>query len=624
MSPSVSVIIPAYNAADTLSRAIACCLAQSHMPLEVIVINDGSQDETLAIASAFPEPVRSINQKNAGPAAARNAGVRIARGDWLAFLDADDWWMPNKLERQLALAAESDGDIVHTLTNNSRLGIPRSLGFADLWRHNEIANSSALIKRSLFQELGGFDEHPDMFVCEDFNLWIRAAAKGSRILLCDELLTYYSVAGGLSSDIGRFLKGTNRNIDQIAAASGISAADIEAKRTDNLIELGEMALFTRELPLARELLTQALVRKPRLGVALAAAAAYLPRDILDLPRRYFTTPQPLPHFKGDLTSLFAPPIAAPIQTPGNRPAIVVIIDAEDEFDWSVLPPSVVAAAATCHQPTAQRIFRKHGIVPTYAISHMVARDAEAIRPFRDMLADGACEIGSQLHTWANPPTDEEIRQNAYAGNLPAYLEFEKIATLTRAIENNLGVKPILYRGGRYGAGDYTARILKHFGYRVDCTMLPAAGSWRGDRGAISEPYWCDPEHELLEIPITVRMSDAASDTSERGASLAGNGALAALRRLRLSNKGRLTPEGMSLPALKKMATNLVRHHGHRTLVFTYHSPSLQPGNTRHVRSEAELDRFLHRIDEFLGFFFTELNGIAATPSLVHRWATTVA
>jgi len=98
---TVSVVIPCYNAARFLHETLASALQQTHPPLEVIVVDDGSTDDSAAIAESFGPPVRIIRQKNQGESIARNRGIDAAQGDWIAFLDADDLWKPTKLERQL-------------------------------------------------------------------------------------------------------------------------------------------------------------------------------------------------------------------------------------------------------------------------------------------------------------------------------------------------------------------------------------------------------------------------------------------------------------------------------------------------------------------------------------------
>ena len=605
----VSVIIPAYNAADTLRRAVLSCLNQSSQPLEIIIIDDGSSDDTFAIATSFPAPVRAIRQKNAGPGAARNAGARIAKGVWLAFLDADDWWMPEKLERQLLLAKEPGIDIIHTLTNNSPSNIPKFLSFHDLWRHNFICNSSAMIRQSVFRRLGGFDEHPDMFVCEDYNLWLRAAASGSRIVLCNELLTYYTVASGVSSNVSRFWQGTKRNFELIQNEYSIPSTLAAEKWTDNLALVGRTALDRRDMPLARKLLRQAFLQKPNSVSAFNAAISCLPRSVLDLSRRY-SRRQPLFRFKGDHTSILIPSAPAQVHTPADRPAIMVVVDAELQPGHS--SPGTAGGAAMREQHAAQNIFARHGIVPTYAIDSTVAQDPMASRVLREFLSEQGCEIGGLAY-----PGIHSLRD--YQGNIPAYAEFEAVSVLTRAIQDNLGVQPILFHGG---AGEYTAHILKHFGYRVDCSAPPLIFSdhnrWSDHPGKYSGPYWCDPERELLEIPMTPGSAGELGMASVMQGILGFFG-LGARARL---DRNRLNPEILSARQLRKRARDLVQREGCRTLVLTYSSGSLLPGNTPHVRSRADRDRFLARLDEFLTFFLGDLNGIAATPSLVHDWAST--
>jgi glycosyltransferase involved in cell wall biosynthesis len=109
---SISVVIPCYNAAEYIRDTIGVALLQSVPPLEVIVVDDGSQDESAAISAALGNQVRVISRDNGGAATARNTGVRVARGDWIAFLDADDVWMPDRLEKLSKIAETADSDVV--------------------------------------------------------------------------------------------------------------------------------------------------------------------------------------------------------------------------------------------------------------------------------------------------------------------------------------------------------------------------------------------------------------------------------------------------------------------------------------------------------------------------------
>jgi glycosyltransferase involved in cell wall biosynthesis len=113
MKPRVTVVIPCFNAAPFLRETLESALNQSHAPFEVLVVDDGSTDESAAIAESFGPPVRVISQRNQGESVARNRGVEEAGGNWIAFLDADDVWLREKLERQLA-AAQPGVACIHT------------------------------------------------------------------------------------------------------------------------------------------------------------------------------------------------------------------------------------------------------------------------------------------------------------------------------------------------------------------------------------------------------------------------------------------------------------------------------------------------------------------------------
>lgn len=114
---SFSVVIPCYNGSAFLKETLESALNQTHPPLEVIVIDDGSTDDSAAIAESFGPPVRVIRQENQGESVARNKGIKESNGDWVALLDADDYWKPNKLEEQVSLINSLPSDFVCVLTN---------------------------------------------------------------------------------------------------------------------------------------------------------------------------------------------------------------------------------------------------------------------------------------------------------------------------------------------------------------------------------------------------------------------------------------------------------------------------------------------------------------------------
>ena len=181
---AVSVIIPTYNRALTLARAVASVMAQTHPVLEIIIVDDGSDDDTRDRFESRND-IRYVYQSNAGVSAARNHGLSLARGDWIAFLDSDDAWLPSKIEAQFAaLADQPEHRLCHTeeiwIRNGTRVNQKhkhRKGGGDQFERCVElccISPSSVLLHRTVFDEFGGFDE--SMRACEDYDLWLRICA----------------------------------------------------------------------------------------------------------------------------------------------------------------------------------------------------------------------------------------------------------------------------------------------------------------------------------------------------------------------------------------------------------------------------------------------------------------
>lgn len=215
---NVSVVIPAHDAAKTLAHTLESLLAQTHPGWEAIVIDDGSSDGTPQIARDFSgrDPrIRVIRQGCAGVSAARNAGIRMAREEWLLFLDSDDWLSPLHLERLTAVLAADPGlDAVHCGWNRvlpdgtqlERSGDPSLQGdlFEVLSRRCCFAIHACVIRRALVQEVGAFDE--SMATCEDWDLWQRVARTGARFGWIPDVLAYYRMRpASLSTDGRQFL-----------------------------------------------------------------------------------------------------------------------------------------------------------------------------------------------------------------------------------------------------------------------------------------------------------------------------------------------------------------------------------------------------------------------------------
>jgi glycosyltransferase involved in cell wall biosynthesis len=197
----ISVIIPTYNREPHLERTFASVFAQ-HLPCdELIVIDDGSTDRTVALverlAGTAPVPIRLLRQENQGAAAARNLGIRAAKGTLLAFLDSDDWWLPNKLALQTAaMTAHSEFLISHTreiwyrggqrVNQKKKHDPPHGDIFTASLSMCVVGMSTVMARRELFDRYGLFDEQ--LPCCEDYDLWLRVGCNES-FLLVPEALT---------------------------------------------------------------------------------------------------------------------------------------------------------------------------------------------------------------------------------------------------------------------------------------------------------------------------------------------------------------------------------------------------------------------------------------------------
>jgi glycosyltransferase involved in cell wall biosynthesis len=216
---TVSVIVPVFNGEATIAAAIDSALAQEFGgDLEVIVVNDGSTDATSSVLEAYRGRVTVLDRVNGGPASARNAGVRVSRGEYVAFLDADDIWMPRKLEKTLA-ALDRDSGAAMVYTNASMMAAggellgttytpedeKRAPAMEDmLSRLWNILPSTAVMKRATFDQIGGFREefataHPQW---EDGYFMIVAREQG-RFIYLDEPTVLYRVVASVQETLKR-------------------------------------------------------------------------------------------------------------------------------------------------------------------------------------------------------------------------------------------------------------------------------------------------------------------------------------------------------------------------------------------------------------------------------------
>lgn len=184
--PRVSVIIPTYNRGWIIREAIDSVMVQDYRDFELIVVDDGSTDNTPDILDSFRDEIRVLRQENQGVSAARNRGLAAASGRFIAFLDSDDLWLPQKLLRQVEFFNKNpDAQICQTEETWIRKGVrvnpkkrhkkPRGMIFEPSLALCLVSPSAVMIRASLFEKVGGFDE--TLPACEDYDLWLRISSR---------------------------------------------------------------------------------------------------------------------------------------------------------------------------------------------------------------------------------------------------------------------------------------------------------------------------------------------------------------------------------------------------------------------------------------------------------------
>ncbi|HEY0174072.1 MAG TPA: glycosyltransferase family A protein [Pyrinomonadaceae bacterium] len=301
-APAVSVVMPAYNVAQYVGEALDSVFAQTFKDLEVIVVNDGSPDTAELERALAPYLARIVylKQENAGPSAARNAGILRARGRWVALLDGDDVWLPNYLEGQLdALAADpgldlvycdallfGDGDVVgrtfmQTCPSRGPVTVESLLGQRCVVITScVVASREALVRAGLFNE--GYRRS------EDFDLWVRLAHGGARLGYQTRVLARHRMRpDSLASDSARMHESAigvyadlARSLELTPRERALAEAEIENYRCDlalaagkRQLAAGDYARAAEELSRARGLGRGSHLRGLKLGLALLCVRA---------------------------------------------------------------------------------------------------------------------------------------------------------------------------------------------------------------------------------------------------------------------------------------------------------------------------------------------------------------
>lgn len=212
----VSVIIPTFNRSELIGRAIKSVLAQTRQPNEIILVDDGSTDETRTLIHQNFPMVKYFRQRNNGVSSARNAGIRMANGDWIAFLDSDDEWLPKKLAEQMnALSTQPNLKVCYTnevwYRTGKRVNQKKKHGKVGGYIYQNclplciISPSAVIIHRDIFDEVGLFDEA--LPACEDYDLWLRLCSRFPVLYLPEPLIAKY---GGHDDQLSKRFWGMDR------------------------------------------------------------------------------------------------------------------------------------------------------------------------------------------------------------------------------------------------------------------------------------------------------------------------------------------------------------------------------------------------------------------------------
>ena len=210
--PLVSAIIPTYNYGRFVVEAVESALAQTYSPVEVVVVDDGSTDDTAERLRPYRARIRYLYQENRGLSGARNAGIRAARGEYVALLDSDDTWKPEKIAAQMSLVSAKGYPAVVCRTSWPK-GAAEELGFEDCFFSGPGFGSTALMRKSLFNEVGEFDE--TLRSVEDRDMMLRLTRGRRKIgVLVGDYVTIRHHPGNMSKNAATMERNFLRVLDK--------------------------------------------------------------------------------------------------------------------------------------------------------------------------------------------------------------------------------------------------------------------------------------------------------------------------------------------------------------------------------------------------------------------------
>jgi peptidoglycan/xylan/chitin deacetylase (PgdA/CDA1 family) len=305
--------------------------------------------------------------------------------------------------------------------------------------------------------------------------------------------------------------------------------------------------------------------------------------------------------------------------------LLVGIDTEGDNQWD--------AAARANQrfeniyalPRLHALFAKHGVRPTYVITYPVAKDPQSAGVLRALLANGDCEIGAHHHAWETPPcTDEDVRRHPYASALPRAQFEAQLASLTGAIVEAVGTRPVSYRSGRFGFSAMHVAGLERLGYVVESSVAPLFyESHKGGPEFVEaplRPYFLAYDSatrpgtsNLLEVPVSAALNRRLPRWIQYAYARAPwpYNTKRILRALGVARLRWLRPSYSSLDDMIGLARDIARAR-EPVLNVLFHSSEAIVGGSPYNRTEGELDAFLDRLNRFLAFATRELGARPVT------------
>jgi hypothetical protein len=309
----------------------------------------------------------------------------------------------------------------------------------------------------------------------------------------------------------------------------------------------------------------------------------------------------------------------------SRPALLVAIDTEGDNQWDARARANQTFENLYALPRLHEFFASHGVRPTYVITYPVATDRRSAGVLSSLLARGDCEIGAHHHAWETPPCiPDDVAKHQYALELPLDRFDAQLAALTGAITDNVGVRPVSYRSGRFGFSASHVSSLERQGYLVESSVAPlfyeAHKGGPDFVGAPLRPYFLsydDPTRpgssNLLELPISAGLNRRVPAAIERAYARAPRpyATKRLLRLLRIADVRWLRPSYTSAEDMMALARQLAAR-GVPLLNLLFHSSEAIVGGSPYNRTAAQLDDFFGRLGTFLTFAMSELGAEAMT------------